>query len=415
VDGELKPVQRITDHAKANAAAMKPRILVFVRYYLPGYKAGGPIRTIANLVAHLGDEIEFRIVTSDRDAGDEHSYAGVKVDEWNTVGKADVLYLSPARRSLGTLAKVIRDSRCDALYLNSFFDPDFTIKPLLARRLGMLPSRPVIIAPRGEFSAGALAFKTVKKTSYIGMAKTAGLYSGLVWQASNDHELQDIHDRFGVDRFHVRTVTNLPPHVDDLKSRPAVGLRSRGTPLRICFLSRISPKKNLDFALAVLCRVTVPVRLDIWGPIGDQVHWEQCRAVIGKLPANVSAQYKGSIGHEQVTETIAGYDLFFLPTRGENYGHVILEALTAGTPVLIADTTPWRNLEEHGAGWELPLNSEQAFADKIEWMAGSENTPAMRESARSFADAHLGNGVSIEANRRLFLEAFTRKTDRSAG
>ena len=34
------------------------------------------------------------------------------------------------------------------------------------------------------------------------------------------------------------------------------------------------------------------------------------------------------------------YDLLFLPTKGENFGHVILESMSAGTPVLISDTTP---------------------------------------------------------------------------
>ena len=48
-----------------------------VRYYLPGYKSGGPVRTIVNLVDHLGDDIDFRIVTSDRDALEDAPYANV--------------------------------------------------------------------------------------------------------------------------------------------------------------------------------------------------------------------------------------------------------------------------------------------------------------------------------------------------
>ena len=37
-------------------------ILCFVAYYLPGYRSGGPVRTIANFVDHLGDEFDIRIV-----------------------------------------------------------------------------------------------------------------------------------------------------------------------------------------------------------------------------------------------------------------------------------------------------------------------------------------------------------------
>ena len=48
----------------------KTTILSSVGYYLPGYKAGGPIRTLANMVDRLGDEFQFKIVTLDRDFGD---------------------------------------------------------------------------------------------------------------------------------------------------------------------------------------------------------------------------------------------------------------------------------------------------------------------------------------------------------
>src|SRR4051812_11201747 len=49
--------------------AAKPCILTFSRFYLPGFRAGGPIRSISRLVECLGDEFQFRIVTADRDAG----------------------------------------------------------------------------------------------------------------------------------------------------------------------------------------------------------------------------------------------------------------------------------------------------------------------------------------------------------
>src|SRR5690606_23072653 len=65
----------------------KPVILTFVHYYLPGYKSGGPVRTIANMVEHLSDQLDFWIVTSDRDALDSDPYPNVTIDAWNAVGK----------------------------------------------------------------------------------------------------------------------------------------------------------------------------------------------------------------------------------------------------------------------------------------------------------------------------------------
>ena len=47
------------------------RVLVTIGSYLPGYKAGGPIRSVANLIDALGDDFEFRVVTSDKDLGED--------------------------------------------------------------------------------------------------------------------------------------------------------------------------------------------------------------------------------------------------------------------------------------------------------------------------------------------------------
>lgn len=145
----------------------KPRILLFVACYLPGYKAGGPVQTIANIVDHLGDDFELWIVTSDRDLGDTSAYPGLSLDQWVTHGNAHVFYVSPENQTVSGLANVIKNTPHDVLYLNSFFDPVFTLKLLLARFLGKFPRRPVVLAPRGEFSAGALKIKGMKKTAYI--------------------------------------------------------------------------------------------------------------------------------------------------------------------------------------------------------------------------------------------------------
>ena len=149
------------------------------------------------MVDQLGDELDFRVFTSDRDAFETGPYPNVIVDGWNTVGKAKVYYASPANRSLGKLARLIKETDHDVLYLNSFFHPVFTLRPLAAGRLGRITKRPIVIAPRGEFSEGALAIRWWKKRSYIAFAKTLGLYRDLIWQASSEHEADDIRKALG--------------------------------------------------------------------------------------------------------------------------------------------------------------------------------------------------------------------------
>jgi glycosyltransferase involved in cell wall biosynthesis len=101
------------------------------------------------------------------------------------------------------------------------------------------------------------------------------------------------------------------------------------------------------------------------------------------------------------------HDLFLFPTRGENFGHVIIESLSAGTPVLLANTTPWQNLEQFGVGWDLPLDNELEFVKRIEILARTsfEDREAQRRLVYSYAKIKSHEPDVLENNRNLFRYA----------
>jgi hypothetical protein len=141
----------------------KKVILCLLSEYLPGFKSGGPIKTISNLVNQLGDEFEFRIICRDRDLGDSFSYSGVIMDNWNKVGKAKVFYASSKTISFFGIIKILRKTKYDILYLNSFFNFYFTILPLFLRYFFVVTKKPCAIAPRGELAKNAIELKKKKK------------------------------------------------------------------------------------------------------------------------------------------------------------------------------------------------------------------------------------------------------------
>src|SRR5262245_43774445 len=100
-------------------------VLVLVKYYLPGYKSGGPLRSVASIVDHLGDEITFVVLTWDRDSGDTHAYPGIRSGDRRRVGKADVIYVAPAELAARRMSQIIGSVRPDVLYINSFFSREF--------------------------------------------------------------------------------------------------------------------------------------------------------------------------------------------------------------------------------------------------------------------------------------------------
>jgi glycosyltransferase involved in cell wall biosynthesis len=383
----------------------KPVILTFLDYYLPGFKSGGPLRTVSNMVAQIGQTIDFRIITRDRDATDTQPYPEIETDTWNQVGQARVYYASPGRLSLGILRTLVKTAAPDALYMNSFFST-LTIKCLALRRIGALPDVPVIVAPRGEFSPGALALKHRKKRLYIALAKTLGLYNNVLWQASSPVEQGDIQVVFG-DRAQVHVAPDVPAVLQQQVIEPRA--KSPGD-ARFIFLSRISPKKNLHRLIEMLGALSGKITFSIVGPVRDGAYWRVCQQMIERLPELVQVDVKGSVPHEQVHAVLAGHHFFVLPTLGENFGHVILEALAAGVPVVISDQTPWRGLAQMGVGWDLPLEDEQQWRTVLQQCVDMSQTEyeQMSNKARAYAVEWTADNSILQANRDLFAKAITQ-------
>jgi glycosyltransferase involved in cell wall biosynthesis len=377
------------------------KILVFVEYYLPGYKSGGPVRSITNLVEHLGNEIKFKIITLDRDFSDTKSYRRIQVNSWNRVGKADVFYISPNKLSLEFLRKVMQSVEFDKIYLNGVFSYSFNIKPMILRNMRLIPMTPIIIAPRGQLSSGALGINRIKKQFFLFLAKFLNFYKGAIWHASNEVEETEVRRWFGTPNS-VVTVPNLSPkreepqELNEIEKYPGI--------LKIVFISRISPKKNLAWALHSLKNLEGKIKFDIYGPIDDEIYWQECENTMNTLPKNVDANYIGPLPHDKVFGVLNNHHLFFLPTLGENFGHAILEAFMSGCPVLISDQTPWRDLEKKQAGWDISLSHPERFHQVLDHLVNMNNADfkKLAKLTKEYGLQSSRNEASLKVYRNLF-------------
>jgi glycosyltransferase involved in cell wall biosynthesis len=384
---------------------MKPTILAMTPAYLPGYKAGGSLRTLVNLVDRLCGEFDFRVVTLDRDFRETDPYPGVEQEQWTGVGNAQVYYMDPRRCTAGAIRALLEATPHELLYLNSCFHPGFTLNSLRLRRKERAAVPRVVVAPRGELGRGALSKRRLKKRAFLTVAKLAGLYRGVEWAASSESEAADIRREFGAGAS-VQIARDLMPANLELLL-PEGGSGKRPGVLRVVTLSRISPEKGIKQAIGLLAALKGDVQLDIYGLIDDAAYWKECRALIERLPDNVKVVHRGALDYSDVLRVLGDHDLFFLPTLGENFGYAILEAMAAGCPVVISDRTPWRGLEEAGVGWDLPLEDAVAMAAALQRcveMAGEEHA-ALSERARRYGLERLNDDDSVEQNRALLLAA----------
>jgi glycosyltransferase involved in cell wall biosynthesis len=382
----------------------KPIILTFVGHYLPSNKASGILRVLVNTVDHLCNEFEFKIITRDRDLEDSRPHPGIAVDQWQQVGNAMVYYLAPESSTLKNIFSLVTGTPHDVLYLNSFFDP-LTVKVLLNRKLHGTTFKPVIVVPHGEFGWASLKQKFMKKYVFIQLARLTGLYENTTWRVSSEFEIMDILKYMKIKPGAFNITRDLPAkNAEDFATDSPVPKAPRHDGFSVVFLSRIAPEKNLDYALKVLSKVRARVTFDIYGPDEVQSYWKKCQELIGQLPANVTVNYFGSVRPDQVVKTFSLYDLFLLPTGGENYGQVIAECLTAGTPVLISTETPWRNLEPDGLGWDVDLARMDTFVEILEREAslGRDERMKKRTEIKARIKMRLLDPAMLGENRQLF-------------
>lgn len=378
------------------------KIICTADYFLPGFKGGGPIRTIANMRKLLADSAEISVFTRDRDLGSDSPYDNVPQDCWVETEDGPVYYASPANFSASGLMSALAERHFDIIYLNSFFSFHSSIQVYFALRKAQ-PRTPILLAPRGEFSGGALNLKWFKKYVFLCACRALGFYNDLSWHASTSEERDDIIRQFptAAERIHIaEDPVDVGAGIADAEKRHP----SPKGQLRLAFISRISPMKNLDGLLQTLVSSTHLVELDVYGPIEDTDYWRRCQKLIDVLPANVSVAYKGGLKPDAVSPTFADYDLFAFPTHGENFGHVIFEALRAGTPVLLSDRTPWK-ADGSGAISAIPFANAGSWSAHLKSVAEKtvDEKLELRRAARATAEDFAKDPEIALKNLSLFL------------
>lgn len=370
------------------------KILILAGRYLPGYKDGGPVRSILNLSEWMGDEYDLRIMCHDRDHGDTERYPNIKVDEWNQVGKAKVWYTESFDiRTIATLA-----DEADVVYSCGPYN-NYAIYAMRLKKNGRMKA-PLVIASMGSFSPEAFAIKGKKKELFVKAMKFAGYFKKVVWSVTSTREEEELKAIIG----------------QDAKCMIASDLARKGgqehlavkedNALKVIFLSRISRKKNLVVVPDIL-KITNPesnISIDVFGIAEDEDYLKECLEKFGKLPSNIKWEYKGEIDSEGVPRIFSDYDAFLFPTLGENYGHVIAESLGAGCVPVISDTTPWLDLDENKSGYVCSLNDLSSFAKALDELAVTNGSDyeVLVENCISYIEKKKEEDVASSGYRTIF-------------
>lgn len=369
-----------------------------MHWYLPGTKAGGPVRSVFSMINLLKSYFDFYIITSNKDLGSDKEYEGIIPNTLFEKESVNYFYFNDSYNTADNLLALLKKIDPSLIYLNSFWSFTFSINIIRLKNRKLI-SAPILLAPRGMLSKGALSLKSFKKNVYLLSAKIFGWYKHVHFHATNKQEEEDIKARFRSAKITIASNLNSGTLVKNITPK-------NPGELKLFFLSRISEVKNLHFALELLKEIPpdFSVTYDIYGNLEDSDYWTRCNEIIQQLPKNIKANYKAELAFNEVQNTIVNYHSLLLPTLNENFGHSIVESLLTGCPVIISDQTPWNDLEKNNAGYAIALDNKQKFIDAVINLAKLNQDEFSQKS--NAANSYISSKIEVDKSITLYKNLF---------
>lgn len=333
-------------------------IVIFSDWYVPGYKAGGPIQSVYNLACLLSKKMHVKVVCSNRDLNANEPYSGIISNTWTLIApQHEVYYLEVTGSKLGIIKQIVKENKDSILYINGIYSFYFSILPAFLAMFYKIST--CMISVRGMLHASALSVKPFKKHLFLAFARGFGLYKKSILLSSGEAESIEIQKVFG--KVEIKEVPNIPLLPENIVSE------KRNYPVNnqhysFLFLGRISPEKNPIGLIKALRLIQLPCKVTFCGSSLENSYLNAFKEELLNLPASVQAEYIGDLPHSSIGKLFNTHDVMVLPSLGENFGHSIFESFVYSTPVIIGNNTPWKNIESNYAGIEVDPNNEQELA-----------------------------------------------------
>ncbi len=369
------------------------KIFISIPWFLPAFRAGGPIQSVANLVKEFREGVEYFIFCGDTDLNGS-ALENVEVDKWILFNESTkVWYCSPEKIS-DSLVKQVELLKPDLLFIIGMYSWHFNIVPLM-----FCKGTTKILSTRGMLHPGALTQKKWKKKIYLQLFKLLEYHYKVAFHATDAEEANYISHYFG-EPVKVHIAGNFPNRTGILPLQT----KEPGL-LKLTTIAIISRMKNILLVLEALEKVAATIQYDIYGPVKDEEYWNDCKEKIKDLPKNITVHYHKEVLPEDIKSVLSEAHVFISPSKSENFGHAIYEALSAGRPVITSHFTPWNHLKEAHAGINVSIDYTIDLTEAIEFFAAMDELELGKWSRGAFEYAE--KAVEMEKVRgeyeRMFL------------
>ncbi len=368
-------------------------VFISIPWFLPAFKAGGPIQSIANLVNTFTHDIEYRIFSSNKDLNNE-ALINIVTDQWIPFNTHTKVWYASGKNTRKIIVEQAKQIKPDAIFIIGLFSWHFNIVPLL-----FCKASKKILSVRGMLHPGALTQKKWKKRLFLQVLKLFKIKRNIVFHATDKAEEDFIKAAFGNNAI-VAVAANFP-HI--LKQEQP--LFKKKNYLILTTIALISPMKNHLLILKALANCSDSITYNIYGPIKEEAYWQLCLQQINKLPKHIVVKYHAALAPTEIENTLAQQHVFIMPSKSENFGHSIYEALSAGKPVITSLYTPWNHLIELNAGINVETDVDE-ICNAINFFANLDNESYLQfvYGAGTYAETAFNKKENTNAYNKLFFD-----------
>ncbi|MEO9145209.1 MAG: glycosyltransferase [Ginsengibacter sp.] len=344
------------------------KIFITIPWFVPAFRAGGPIQSVANLVKEFSEGVEYSIFCGDTDLNGAQ-LENIETNQWVPFNDHTKVWYATPERISDALVTLVEKQKPDILFIIGVFSWHFNIVPMMFCK-GMKK----IISTRGMLHPGALSQKRWKKKAYLKIFKLLEFHYKVQFHATDEEEKNYIKNYLGKPA-RIFIAGNFPNKIAPL---PIPG-KEPGK-LKMISVAIISPMKNILEVLEALSIVKGEIDYNLYGPVKEEAYWDLCKEKIKSLPENITVTYHGEIKPERVKEVLQDSHVFILPSKSENFGHAIFEALSAGRPVITSSHTPWNSLQESNAGLNVMVCNAPSLSEAIDFFTSMDEEEMERWS-----------------------------------
>lgn len=311
--------------------------------------SGGPSRSVPQLMKAIDD-------LDDGENWVQHLAFGERGNARAEVGGSTRIVVHPVAETsfpnslnglANKLAALHSDFRLSVIHLHGIWSPTLHRVARFARKNQI----PYVVSPRGMLSQWCFNHKRFKKRVGWWLYQRSDLQYASAIHVTSADEKRDLRTLGFSDAVSViSNGTDLLPVARGLSTAKTVRLA-------LC-ITRLHPVKGLDMLLDAWGQLRPEGwRLIIAGP-SEQGMKEKLEAQILNLALQQVVEIRGEVDMVAKSDLFTIADLFVLPSRSENFGMSIAEALAHEIPVITTTGTPWSDILNYQCGWIVEPQTE---------------------------------------------------------